>query len=80
MATKIETDIDSVLKIVEKRGSIDIDMIKKELMIPEDKIEEWAKILEKHELLELHYPTFGKPKLRKKLDGEEPRWQRRRRY
>lgn len=80
VATKIETDIDNVLKIVEKKGSIDIGMVKKELMLPEDKIEEWAKILEKHGLLELHYPTFGKPKLRKKLDGEEPRWQRRRRY
>lgn len=66
---KIETDIDDVLKIVERKGAISIDEVKKRLMLSEDKIDEWGKILEKHELLELHYPTFGKPKLRKKLKG-----------
>lgn len=64
---KVETDVDNILKIVEKKGSIDIDEIEKKLMIPEEKIEEWGKILEKHDLLELYYPSFGKAKLRKKL-------------
>jgi CBS domain-containing protein len=64
---KIDTDIDEVLKIVERKGSIDIDDIKKRLLLPEDKIEEWGKILESHGLLELFYPAVGKPKLRKKI-------------
>jgi CBS domain-containing protein len=64
---KIDTDIDEVLNIVERKGSIDIDEIKKKLMLPEDKIEEWGKILESHGLLELFYPAVGKPKLRKKI-------------
>jgi len=64
---KIETDIDEILKIVERRGSISIGEIKKKLMLPEDKIEEWGKILEKHNLIELFYPPIGKLELRKKV-------------
>jgi CBS domain-containing protein len=64
---KIDTDIDEVLKIVDRKGSIDIDDVKKRLLLPEDKIEEWGKILESHNLLELFYPPIGKPKLRKKI-------------
>jgi hypothetical protein len=36
------------------------------LTIPEDKIEEWGKILEKHNLVEMYYPPIGKPEFRKK--------------
>lgn len=62
---RIDTDIDQVLKLVEKKGSIDIDEVKRILTLPEDKIEEWGKILERHGLLELFYPAVGRPKLRK---------------
>jgi|GEM_PF-210299 len=68
--TTIETDIDSVLDIVEKEGSIGILKIKEKLMIEEDKIEEWAKILEKEGLIELYYPAFGSPILRKRIKDE----------
>jgi len=64
---KIDTDIDEVLRLVERKGSIDIDEVKKRLSLPDDKIEEWGKILESHDLLELFYPAIGRPKLRKKI-------------
>jgi len=65
---RIETDIDEILRIVERRGLIGIDEIQKKLNIPQDKIEEWGKVLEKHELVELFYPPIGKPELRKKTE------------
>lgn len=64
---KIDTEIDDILTIVEGRGSINIEEIGQKLMLPEDKIEEWGKTLEKHGLIELVYPTVGKPEFRKKL-------------
>lgn len=64
---KIDTEIDDILEIVEKKGSINIGEIRQKLMLPEDKIEEWGKILEKHDLIELFYPPIGKPEFRKKL-------------
>lgn len=64
---KIETDIDEILKMVHRKGSVSIDKIRERLMLPEDKIEEWGKILEEHGLLEIFYPAIGKPVLRRKL-------------
>ncbi|MBI2084720.1 MAG: CBS domain-containing protein [Candidatus Aenigmarchaeota archaeon] len=64
---KVETDIDEILKIVERKGSIGVSEIKKRLILPEDKIEEWGKVLEKHNLLEMFYPPLGKPEFRKKI-------------
>jgi len=63
---KIETDIDEILRIVERKGLISVEEIQKKLNIPEDKIEEWGKVLEKHDLVEVFYPPIGKPELRKK--------------
>ena len=63
---RIDTDIDEILRIVDRRGLIGIDEIQKKLNIPSDKIEEWGKVLEKHDLVEVFYPPIGKPELRKK--------------
>lgn len=65
--TKIETDIDNVLDMVEQAGSISILEISERLSTPEEKIEDWAKTMEKEGLLEIFYPAFGSPVLRKKL-------------
>ncbi len=64
---KVETDIDEILQVVERKGSIGMAEMKKKLMLPEDKIEEWGKILERHDLIELFYPPIGKPEFRKKI-------------
>jgi CBS-domain-containing membrane protein len=65
--TKIETDIDTVLDMVEQAGSISILEISERMTIHEDRIEDWAKTMEKEGLLEIFYPAFGSPVLRKKL-------------
>ncbi len=62
----IETDLDEILKIVEREGSVSVEEIKKRLEIPEEKIEEWGRILEKHNLIEVYYPPVGKPIFKKK--------------
>jgi CBS domain-containing protein len=69
--TKIETDIDSVLELIEKEGSINMIEVSKKLNVSEEKVEEWAKILEKEGIIEIFYPAFGSPKLRKKLKKED---------
>ena len=35
-------------------------------MLAEEQIEDWARILEGRNLIEIRYPTFGKPELRKR--------------
>jgi len=62
----VETYLDEILKIVEREGSVSIDEIRKRLEIPENKIEEWGRILEKHNLIEVYYPPVGKPVFKKK--------------
>ena len=64
---KIETDIDSLLDLIEKEGSINMFDAHERLQVSEEHVEEWAKILEKEELIEIFYPAFGSPVLRKKL-------------
>ena len=43
-----------------------IPKLSKELGIKTDIIEEWAKILEEHDLIEIEYPFVGSPKLKMK--------------
>ena len=62
----VETYLDEILKIVEREGSISVEEIRKRMDIPESKIEEWGKILEKHNLIEIVYPPIGKPIFKKK--------------
>ncbi len=62
----VETYLDEILKIVEREGSVSVDEIRKRLEIPESKVEEWGKVLEKHNLIEVYYPPVGKPVFKKK--------------
>jgi len=62
----IETKIDQLIDIVEKNGSIPIPVLSRELKVPSEQIERWARILEEHGIIEIEYPAIGPPKLRKK--------------
>lgn len=62
----IETKIDHLIEIVERKGSINIPDLSRELNINPEQIEIWARILEEHGMIEIEYPTIGPPKLRKK--------------
>ena len=60
----LETDVDRLLKIIEEKGSITTDALAGILKVSEDKVEEWGRTLEEHNLIKLEYPPFGKPKLK----------------
>jgi len=62
---KIETSIDKLFEIVQTHDRVKInDALAKRLNTTKAQIEEWAMILEEHNLLELHYPTLGEPEIR----------------
>jgi CBS domain-containing protein len=62
----IQTDIDKLISIVERKGPISILDVSKELNVDPEQIEEWAKILEEREMFEIEYRALGPPMLRKK--------------
>lgn len=62
---KYETNIDALYKIIEKEGRIKLSAISKYFGIDKRKAEEWATILQEHNLAEIHYPAIGEPELRK---------------
>lgn len=57
----LETDVDKLLKIIEKKESVAVDELAGTLKVNEEKIEEWGRLLEEHGLIRMEYPTFGKP-------------------
>lgn len=62
---KIETNIDKLYELVINENVIKInDTLSNQLNVEKTQIEEWAMILEEHNLVELHYPTIGEPEIR----------------
>ena len=62
----IQTDIDKLINIVERRGPISMLDVSKELNVEPEQVEEWAKILEDRAMFEIEYRAIGPPMLRKK--------------
>ena len=60
---KLYTKIDDMLKMLENE-SLDISTISKRLNVPENLVEEWAKILEESGLIEINYRAIGSPILK----------------
>ncbi|MFH1722034.1 MAG: DUF2226 domain-containing protein [Candidatus Altiarchaeota archaeon] len=59
---KVETSIDRLYELVQKYKTLKVDdRLARALRVSKTQIEEWAMILEEHNLLELHYPTIGEP-------------------
>lgn len=65
-AQRVETPLDELLELIMKRGSVSTALAAKEFKVKENQIEEWARVLEEHDLIEIHYPAFGKPLLKRK--------------
>lgn len=63
---KLETDLDKINSIVLDAGDIKLKDAAAKLNIPLKKVEEFAKILNKQNLIELYYPAVGGARLRKK--------------
>ena len=61
---RIETNIDKLYELVKSRGRLKInEALAGKLNVTKAQIEEWAMILEEHNLLELRYPTIGEPEI-----------------
>jgi len=60
---KLYTKIDEMVDMIEKE-SLDISTISKRLNVPENLVEEWAKILEESGLIEINYRAIGSPILK----------------
>ena len=57
----IETPIDKLIKIVKEREKISVSEMAKELGVSQTQIEDWVRILEERDFIELRYPTMGEP-------------------
>lgn len=62
----IESEIDTLLKIIEKKGVVKIDELVREMNLKHSHIENLAKILEKRGLINIEYSLFGVSTLRLK--------------
>ncbi len=59
-----ETEIDLFYEFIKENKSVLVTTIAHEFGITVDKVEEWAKILETHNLIIIYYPAFGSPSLK----------------
>jgi predicted transcriptional regulator len=55
----IETSIDKLLELINKKDTISISYASKVFDYPKAEIEEWAKALADHGLIEIKYTLFG---------------------
>ena len=60
MQIGVSTKIDEILGILEE-GPTDFLKLSKRLGTSENLIEEWVKVLEEHDLVEISYPPLGSP-------------------
>ncbi len=61
---RLETDLDKLYNILQKRKKIKLSEISVGFNITKKQAEEWCIILETNDLAVLHYPTFGEPELK----------------
>lgn len=67
---EVLTDADILMEILSERGKAPISLIAHVVGVPEDTVEQWAKILEKNNLVRIHYPILGEPVV-EMIAGEE---------
>jgi len=67
VSEETKTPIDKLFELVMNKGNVKIADAARQFTVSEEQLEEWAKILEEHGLIEIHYPPIGKPELRKKV-------------
>lgn len=60
---RYNTPLDELYSLVQAKTSLPLAEVAKKFRISEELAEEWAKILESHHLLVIHYPSFGGPLL-----------------
>jgi hypothetical protein len=55
----VETSIDKLLDMVQKKGRISLSYAAHKLNYPRSEVEEWAKALSEHGLMKVDYTLFG---------------------
>lgn len=69
----LKTDIDKLYQSISEKGMIKVNDASRIYKVPKEKIEEWGRILEDHDLAILHYPPFGDPFLLLKKYKKSPK-------
>lgn len=65
----VSTKIDDLLSILERKGRESVKSLSYQLEVPEAVVENWCKILEDHDLVEVEYPAIGSPACKLKRKG-----------
>lgn len=70
---KVKTSIDKFYELIQQHKTLKInDALATKLNVRRTQLENWAIILEEHDLVELHYPAIGEPEIKiKKKEDEE---------
>ncbi|MCD6399102.1 MAG: hypothetical protein J7L08_04245, partial [Candidatus Aenigmarchaeota archaeon] len=55
----IETDVDKLLEIIDKKKEISVEEASNTLGIPENIVEEWSEILSKNKMIKIKYEIKG---------------------
>lgn len=67
----VVTNLDILLEIINTIGRVRIDYIAKSLKLDEKTVEDLAKILKENDLIDIHYPVFGKIEFRNKKEEKK---------
>jgi hypothetical protein len=63
----VETTIDKLFNLLDKKDKLKInESLARELGVSKERLEEWAVILEEHNLASIKYPAIGEPEITKK--------------
>jgi len=65
-SNKYETEIDKLYMLIEEKEKITLNEVAKGFKIDSQLAEEWARILENHDLIDVNHPAFGEVELCKK--------------
>lgn len=60
---RMETTMDEVLDAIKKRGSMTMAELAEKFHVDRAVVEDWARILEEHNLVVIDYPMIGKPSI-----------------
>ena len=70
------TTLDKLYETIERKGKISLKELSQELNLPIKQVEEWARILNKEEMIDIQYPLVGNIKLMKKGFAEKTKKQK----
>jgi hypothetical protein len=67
----LETEIDQLYDIVKERKKVKMDNVAKQLGVPKEQVQEWADIMEDHQMVKTDYPVVGEPVIMLKEHEDE---------